>query len=317
LVALAALAAVTSPPSKGHTPKTSLRLTLLAVVCLGFVALAGSSASAAFPGANGKVAFTTDWDGNNEIYVMNPDGTNPTNLTNNAAQDQLPDWEVAPPNTPPVANDDDYSTDEDQLLNVTAPGVLSNDTDPNGDTLTAVKVSDPTNGSLTLNSDGSFTYTPNNGFSGTDSFTYKANDGTNDSNVVTVTITVQPDTTPPTVFSVNPSEGQTGVMRTTNITITFSEEMDTSSLNANTVKLVKVGSPPVSIPFTMQTSTDGSGRTVLTLDPFGSTMQKLGKKTTYKLTVEGANDTDGFAVKDLASNELATDYVSSFKTKRR
>jgi hypothetical protein len=40
-------------------------------------------------------------------------------------------------------------------------------------------------------------------------------------------------------------------------------------------------------------------------------------KKTYKLTVEGANDTDGFAVKDSAGNELAADYVSSFKTKRR
>jgi hypothetical protein len=67
----------------------------------------------------------------------------------------------------------------------------------------------------------------------------------------------------------------------------------------------------------MSTSTDGSGRTVLTLDPFGSTTQKLGMKKTYKLTVEGANDTDGFVVKDSAGNELAADYVSSFKTKRR
>ncbi|MDX6381926.1 MAG: hypothetical protein QOI57_2950 [Rubrobacteraceae bacterium] len=75
---------------------------------------------------------------------------------------------------PPVANDDSYSTTQDQPLNVPAPGVLSNDTNPNTlANLTAVKVTDPNNGTLTLNPDGSFTYTPNPGFSGSDSFTYK------------------------------------------------------------------------------------------------------------------------------------------------
>jgi hypothetical protein len=63
---------------------------------------------------------------------------------------------------------------QDQPLNVPAPGVLSNDTNPNTlANLTAVKVTDPNNGTLTLNPDGSFTYTPNPGFSGSDSFTYK------------------------------------------------------------------------------------------------------------------------------------------------
>ena len=62
--------------------------------------------------------------------------------------------------------------------NVPAPGVLGNDTDVEGDPLTAIKVSDPLHGTLTLNADGSFTYTPNGNFNGNDSFTYKANDGT-------------------------------------------------------------------------------------------------------------------------------------------
>ncbi len=56
--------------------------------------------------------------------------------------------------------------------------------------LTAIKVSDPANGTLVLNADGSFTYTPDADFNGTDTFTYKANDGYDDSNVATVTITV-------------------------------------------------------------------------------------------------------------------------------
>ncbi|NOG48614.1 MAG: cadherin-like domain-containing protein [Chloroflexi bacterium] len=83
--------------------------------------------------------------------------------------------------------DDAYATDEDTALNVAAPGVLTNDTDVDGDTLTAVLVVGPTNGTLTLSNDGSFIYTPNAGFNGSDSFTYRASDGTLLSNIATVT----------------------------------------------------------------------------------------------------------------------------------
>jgi VCBS repeat-containing protein len=93
-------------------------------------------------------------------------------------------------NTPPVANPDSYSTPVNTALNVGAPGVLGNDTDTNGDSLTAVKVTDPAHGTVTLNANGSFTYTPTAGYSGPDSFTYKANDGTADGNTATVSITV-------------------------------------------------------------------------------------------------------------------------------
>ncbi|MBV7333689.1 cadherin-like domain-containing protein [Chloroflexi bacterium TSY] len=93
-------------------------------------------------------------------------------------------------NSAPLAEDDSYIAFEDLPLNVAAPGVLENDSDAEDDTLTAIKISDPSNGSVTLNIDGSFTYTPNPDFVGIDSFTYKANDGTADSNVATVTIEV-------------------------------------------------------------------------------------------------------------------------------
>ncbi len=93
-------------------------------------------------------------------------------------------------NSVPVANNDAYSTNEDTPLTITASGVLSNDTDADSDSLTTTVVDGPSNGSLTLNSDGSFTYTPNANFNGTDSFTYRANDGTVNSNTATVTLTV-------------------------------------------------------------------------------------------------------------------------------
>ena len=83
-----------------------------------------------------------------------------------------------------------YSTDENAVLNQAAPGVLGNATDIDGNPLTAILVSDVSHGTLVLNADGSFTYTPAAGFTGSDSFTCKANDGTADSSVFTVTITV-------------------------------------------------------------------------------------------------------------------------------
>jgi VCBS repeat-containing protein len=100
-------------------------------------------------------------------------------------------------NTPPVAVPDSYATAQDTTLTLAAPGVLANDTDANGDTLTAIKVTDPTSGTLTLNANGSFVYVPTAGFQGVDSFTYKANDGAADSNVTTVTLTVHGINHPP------------------------------------------------------------------------------------------------------------------------
>ena len=96
-------------------------------------------------------------------------------------------------NTAPVAVNDGYSVAEDGALTVPTIGVLANDTDADGNTLTVAAprpVSAPTNGSLTLNANGSFTYTPNADYFGSDSFTYRANDGTADSNLATVSITV-------------------------------------------------------------------------------------------------------------------------------
>ena len=98
---------------------------------------------------------------------------------------------VASINDAPVANDDAYERTEGASLLVAAPGVLENDTDvADGDTLTAVLASDPTNGTLSLNADGSFTYTPNTGYFGSDSFTYKAYDGTDESSPATVTVSL-------------------------------------------------------------------------------------------------------------------------------
>jgi VCBS repeat-containing protein len=102
-------------------------------------------------------------------------------------------------NQAPVATADTYGTAEDTPLPVNAPGVLANDSDPDNDPLSAGLVSGPSHGTLTLNPDGSFVYTPATNHTGSDSFTYQASDGTLTSNLATVTITVSAANDAPTV----------------------------------------------------------------------------------------------------------------------
>lgn len=79
-------------------------------------------------------------------------------------------------NDAPVASSESYVLDQDTTLNIDAPGVLGNDSDVDGDALTAALVAGPASGSLTLNADGSFSYTPDAGYVGNDSFSYQAVD---------------------------------------------------------------------------------------------------------------------------------------------
>ena len=98
---------------------------------------------------------------------------------------------VDPVNDAPVARDDAYNVDNGATLIIDAAGgVLANDSDVDDDALVAQLDAAPANGTLTLSDDGSFTYTPDAGFSGTDSFTYRAGDSTATSNIATVSIDV-------------------------------------------------------------------------------------------------------------------------------
>lgn len=99
---------------------------------------------------------------------------------------------VTPVNDAPVAHPDSYLTGQGQPLSVSAPGILANDTDIEGQSLTSVLVGGPAHGSLVLNANGSFTYTPSLYFTGTDSFSYVASDGISNSAPVTVSLSVYP-----------------------------------------------------------------------------------------------------------------------------
>lgn len=159
--------------------------------------------SAMLPPEKTKDAIVTAHEGRFAVYDGNGYMSNPSDPTNGAVGDSaggmirfLAFAPAAAGNTTPVAVDDAYAATVDTALVIAAPGVLANDTDANGDALTATTTGTttpaPANGSLAFNSDGSFTYTPNAGYSGPDAFTYVANDGTVNSAEATVTISVNP-----------------------------------------------------------------------------------------------------------------------------
>lgn len=92
-------------------------------------------------------------------------------------------------NLGPTPTNDFYGVDEDTVLNITAPGILANDADPDGLPLTAHLHTQASNGTATVNADGSFSYTPAADFFGIDSFAYTASNGTYGTKA-TITITV-------------------------------------------------------------------------------------------------------------------------------
>jgi uncharacterized repeat protein (TIGR01451 family) len=131
----------------------------------------------------------------------------------------------------PVAQDDAYTTTEGIALTVVAPGVLTNDDDVDGPALTAVKESDPV-GTLALEADGAFTYTPTLNFNGVTSFTYHANNGITDANTAIVIITVMAVNDPPRFTSMPVTAAVEAVAYTYAITATDVDAGDGLTLTA-------------------------------------------------------------------------------------
>ena len=105
------------------------------------------------------------------------------------------------------AVDDRYSVGQDNQLFIDPPGVLDNDIDPDNKELQAIKPSDPSNGTLlSFNVDGDFTYFPDPGFIGSDTFTYIASNGTDESEPANVIIDVLEDQTPPSIEWISPAQ---------------------------------------------------------------------------------------------------------------
>ncbi|WP_340537323.1 LamG-like jellyroll fold domain-containing protein [Nocardioides sp. GXZ039] len=182
-------------------------------------------------------------------------------------------YEGGPADSAPTARDDAYETTEGAALTVPAPGVLANDNDADGSTLTATGASTPGHGSVTLNANGSFTYTPEAGFVGTDTFTYLANDGALDSEPATVTIEVKEKGDPPVVTtSVTGSAGSIVYGKAGTVAVTTNPATATGQvqvLNGTTV---------------LGTGTLSAGKASIAL------AAKALKPGTYTLTVRYAGD---------------------------
>jgi hypothetical protein len=223
-----------------------------------------------------------------------------------------------PDNGAPTAGGDSYSTGQDQTLRVSVPGLLGNDDDPEGGSLTAVEATDPAHGEVFVRADGSFAYFPEAGYLGADSFTYRASDGPNSSDLATVEISVR-DVTPPEVLSMTPPGS-----RAANVTVRFSEPMDPAtlmqdasdpagrpSISQNVILLKGGPTSATQVPARLNCAEE-TCRTVI-LDPDA----RLGARKTYTVRVEGtAGEASSPGVKDTGGNGLAQDYVKSFKTKR-
>jgi hypothetical protein len=115
-----------------------------------------------------------------------------------------------PQNNPPVANDDSSTTAQDKAVDI---DVLSNDSDPDGDPLHINSATNPPNGT-TINHGTHITYTPNPGFTGTDTFDYTVGDGKGGTDTATVTVTVEegpgPENNPPVADADGLYTGQVG-----------------------------------------------------------------------------------------------------------
>lgn len=239
------------------------------------------------------------WNGGGPSFTYNPDanfnGTdsfefraNDGDNNSNVATETI---DVGGTNDPPVAVADGRTTNEDTQLVVNAPGVLGNDSDPDGDSLTAVLNVGPAHGSLSLSPSGGFTYTPNANYHGSDSFTYQAKDPDNESsNIATVSLTVTSVNDLPVC-----ADGSTSTTEDTPVSDTVScTDVDGDSLSYS-----------VSTQPTNGTASFGSGATVTYdpdpnfngSDPFefqASDGHGFSDPATEAVTVSGTNDPPSF-----------------------
>lgn len=205
----------------------------------------------------GRLTSVTYDDGSSIAYTYDNNG-NLTSIVKTAA--------APPSNTPPVCQDVSLTTDED-IMGSIAPDC----TDVDGDALSFSIVAPASNGSASI---GSLDYTPNSNYNGADSFTYKANDGTADSNEATVNVTVN---------AVN--DAANGLINTPigNETITTGENVNFTGTGTD---------PENNLPLTFLWDFDGGAANQADEDPGAVTFNTVG---TYAVTF---TVTDSFGLAD-------------------
>lgn len=193
---------------------------------LSFNLIAGPSNGSLIFNNDGSYTFipTADFNGSDSFTYNVTDGT----LTSTTETVTIT---INPVNDAPTVQDDSVTTDEDVALSGTVATVAA---DVDFDTLTFSFDSGPTNGVLIFNSDGTYTYTPNTDFNGTDSFTYKANDGSIDSETKTVTITINPVNDAPVAQDIAVSINEDTVLSGTVVTSVTDVDVDTLTYSSVT-----------------------------------------------------------------------------------
>lgn len=228
----------------------------------------------------------------------------------NLVSSKTRNFTVAEQNAAPAGVVDNYTVDEDTVLTVVAPGVLANDTDSMGDPLTAELVTGPTNGVLTLNPDGSFTYTPNANYFGSDSFVYRAFDGELYSENTTVSITINDVAEP----------NQAPVATADNYTLTENTTLTTTTANGVLLNDTDANGDTLTAALVSDVSNG-----VLTLNPNGSfvytpTAEYFGSDSfvyrTFDGTVYSANATVTFTIEEeIAVGNWAQEIADNYETR--
>lgn len=197
----------------------------------------------------------------------------------------------------PLAFADSYNATKDTPLSIPAPGVLSNDTGTPAPAAQPIAGGATTQGgTVTLNANGSFNYTPPAGFEGADTFNYTATNGLSPNDTATVTINVDAG---PAVTTTSPANGATDVAQNSNITVNFTEPVNATTGSFSVVCNGNAQS------FTLSASPSAS----FTLDPTAD----LPAGTTCTVTVIASQitDADTFDPPD----QMAADYTFSFGTR--
>jgi uncharacterized repeat protein (TIGR01451 family) len=256
--------------------------------------------------------------------------TDDPTTANNSATESTTVATATTTNTAPIAAADTYGATAGIALTVPVRGVLGNDADAENTALAAVIETQPGHGALTLNADGSFTFTPAAGFSGTDTFTYRASDGQLTSAPATVTFNVAAAVLPPvdTIPSVGTNGPRvTGLLRfgfhaqPTRLVLTFDKSLAVAAARAQTnYRLVAAGRDgrfgthdDVAIALRRATYDPISGAVIL------ATRHPLPLRRQYRLTVRaaqgGLTDLTSKALNSNANGTPGGDAVVRFNQK--
>jgi uncharacterized repeat protein (TIGR01451 family) len=158
---------------------------------------AGASRSLTFQASPASSGFAT----NSAVAFAKSSQIDATLLTS----DNVPATSVVRVLLPPAALNDAANPVEDLAFSVSAPGVLANDSDPNGFALSVVSFTQPVHGGVTVNSNGSYVYTPASNYNGIDSFSYTLTNGNNRAATAIVNLAIAAVNDPPT-FSSGPDQ---------------------------------------------------------------------------------------------------------------